>query len=297
MSWRKKRAPVDVATYSHDDEVPIPNWLENSLLLWLSEFFYDSDSHGTHPNVTYCLAVERLLRTRLFNPNDSSPHGSSSAVLDYLKTHPRALWQVIDERLAALSALQNVEFPSIGAVDAVAKIKQLRLFLIQAGAGYEVSVDQQRAYLRRRIPGGVQVAIDRAEEAVASSSALLRSAFTHTYGREPNYGLAYSEAVKAVETAAIPIVIPKDSLGTLGKVIGQMRSNLAAWSLALADPHDIGVEALVNIMDTLWSSQHDRHGGARELKDMMREEAEAAVHLAALLVQWFGRTGIRAARA
>ena len=33
-----------------------------------------------------------------------------------------------------------------------------------------------------------------------------------------------SEAVKAVEAAAIPIVLPNDSLATLGKVVGQLRA-------------------------------------------------------------------------
>jgi hypothetical protein len=47
------------------------------------------------------------------------------------------------------------------------------------------------------------------------------------------------------------------------------------------------------MMELLWRGQHDRHGtGADDSPtDVSQEEAEAAVQIAVLLVQWF-RTGV-----
>jgi hypothetical protein len=35
--------------------------------------------------------------------------------------------------------------------------------------------------------------------------------------------------VKAVEAAAIPLVLPNDTLATLGKLLGEMRDHPAKW--------------------------------------------------------------------
>ena len=39
------------------------------------------------------------------------------------------------------------------------------------------------------------------------------------YGLHPNPTMAFSQAIKAVEDAAIPVVIPKSSKATLGTVV------------------------------------------------------------------------------
>jgi hypothetical protein len=75
----------------------------------------------------------------------------------------------------------------------------------------------------------------------------------------------------------------------LGRVIGQV--NAGTWKLphlredANAPTHDV----LVGMMRTLWTGQHDRHGGPSSVgaPAVTQAEAESAVMLAVTLVGWF----------
>jgi hypothetical protein len=94
--------------------------------------------------------------------------------------------------------------------------------------------------------------------------------------------------VKAVEAAAIPVVLPTDKDATLGRVLGEMRNTQQKWELAIDDrdgqraPSD-GVVAMIAL---LWHGQRDRHAGPA-MKLPTLEAARMAVHAAATLVQWF----------
>ena len=44
---------------------------------------------------------------------------------------------------------------------------------------------------------------------------------------------------------------------------------------------------IVAMISLLWDNQSSRHGGVLPTRDELPEEARAAVHLAAVLVQWF----------
>ena len=52
----------------------------------------------------------------------------------------------------------------------------------------------------------------------------LTNARDEAYGRHPDPEKLYSEAVKAIEADAIPVVIPEDGGSTLGKVMGELRA-------------------------------------------------------------------------
>lgn len=66
------------------------------------------------------------------------------------------------------------------------------------------------------------------------------------------------------------------------------------WQLAMHSsgaPADIG--PLVAMLRLLWQGQTDRHGGSTPTIPVTAEAAEAAVHLAVTLVQWFQSGAIR----
>jgi hypothetical protein len=114
------------------------------------------------------------------------------------------------------------------------------------------------------------------------------------FGRQPDPSDGYRQAVKAVESVAQPVVIPNDSKATLGKVIAAMREKPAKWSVLLdSGAAEKRILDVVGMMDLLWRGQHDRHGTSDEKipAEVSQAEAEAAVHLAITLVQWF-RTGV-----
>jgi hypothetical protein len=46
-------------------------------------------------------------------------------------------------------------------------------------------------------------------------------------------------------------------------------------------------------METLWQAQRSRHGGGSSSRRQRPEEAEAALHLAVLLVHWLTASVLR----
>jgi hypothetical protein len=137
------------------------------------------------------------------------------------------------------------------------------------------------------------------EEAVASAEAAqrtsaarhLRIAWQETYGVSPDPTKAYGEAVRAVEAAAAPVMAPKNQAPTLGQLLADMRAQ--NWELTLVDKQASlwPATTFIDLLDQLWKGERSRHGGGATSRDQTQQEAEAAVHLAALALQWF-TTGI-----
>jgi hypothetical protein len=117
----------------------------------------------------------------------------------------------------------------------------------------------------------------------------LASAWHDVYKRDPAASEGYREAVRVVEVAAIPIVIPNDSGATLEKVIPALRNASNKWRIVLTPSGSDPVETVAHMCELLWKSQWDRHGVSDESVplNVSLPEAQAAVHLASTLVQWF----------
>jgi hypothetical protein len=203
---------------------------------------------------------------------------------------------IVDHCLGRTSSLQDLRL-----------LEQLNQSLHEGGSAYEVGdlIDANgKPYfgLRKRVPEGVAQAVDLASGHERAGEHLKR-AFTSAYGRDPNPNDAYSHAVKAVEAAAQPIVSPSDSAATLGKMIGVLRDSPRRFRAALTgraitgveEPQELtSVDAIKVMMQVLWTSQHTRHvSTSQEVSIAMSQaEAEAGVHLAATLVQWFSSGAI-----
>jgi hypothetical protein len=144
----------------------------------------------------------------------------------------------------------------------------------------------QGDHLEARVDDRVREAVDQAkkETAATSASTHLGNAWLACYGRNPNPGLAYSEAIKAVEAAAAPVLSPKDLKATLGTMLGQIRATIALWRFAIAPG---SIDSVISAMSTLWDGQTDRHAGNRPTTPITPDAAQAAVLLAATLVHWF----------
>jgi hypothetical protein len=101
--------------------------------------------------------------------------------------------------------------------------------------------------------------------------------------------VAYGEAVRAVEAAAIPVVIPADPAPTLGKVRSSLEQGAANWEMVIPakDGATAPVAPVVGMVALLWEGHRDRHAGGPTSASITQAAAEAAVHLAATLVQWF----------
>ncbi len=105
-------------------------------------------------------------------------------------------------------------------------------------------------------------------------------------GPNPDPGGAYLEAVKAVEAAGRPVVIPDDPLATLGKMNAAMRAKPSKWAVVL--PAEKAADA-IGRMEALWETPHERHGSDDPDPPVTAEQAQAAFALALGLVDYFTR--------
>jgi hypothetical protein len=166
--------------------------------------------------------------------------------------------------------------------------KDLETILHLGGSYWRVRGD----HLEARVDDNVREAVERArnETETTSASTHLGNAWLACYGRNPNPGHGYGEAIKAVEAAAAPVVTPNDLKAQLGKMRGELEANNHLWRFSIA-PGDI--KAVIDAMTTLEKGQTDRHAGNLQTKPVTPDAAQAAVLLAATLVHWFATGAVK----
>jgi hypothetical protein len=177
--------------------------------------------------------------------------------------------------------------------------------LIDGGAHYEVvqpDPNWARWELRRRTTPGASVAVATQAAVVGNASTHLTEAWRAAYGSRADPSKAYSEAVKAVEAAAIPVVTPNNTNATLGTIIGELRNNPQKFSVVItrgASPTKDAtplspLEVVITMCDLLWKNQTDKHGRGETQPSVpvTPAQAETGVHIAVTLVQIF-RSAIR----
>jgi hypothetical protein len=172
-----------------------------------------------------------------------------------------------------------------------AMLTELDELLTQGGAGWRVNAKQTG--LERRVNPAVTTTV-AATIRIAGDEAAdhLNSAWTAAYGRNLDPDKAYDEAVLAVEALACPLVCPNNPRRTLGTVIADLGNQTTRWELAIGDStgQPAGTHHLTGMLTLLWQGQ-SRHAGSPNSRRQTQSEAEAAVHLAATLVQWLS-TGV-----
>ncbi|GAB3980844.1 hypothetical protein GCM10029978_079990 [Actinoallomurus acanthiterrae] len=245
----------------------IPSHLRSSLEQWIE---WVATEH---------LAERAALRLRL-----DLPHGWSWNRL--LLQDPSLLLDVVD----ALLYFHPGHPPTVVEDQAALEIigERLNQLLVDAGSAYEVANDMSG--LTRRLDETVQRAAQYVKQhADADTRDHLRAAWTAAYGLHPDPSKAYGEAVKAVEAASIPVVVPTQAGATLGHVLGQLDRQSHLYELAITDKTRAAasVDAAAHLVRLLWEGHSDRHGGSSLSRPISQEAAEMAVHLATTLVQWF----------
>lgn len=167
---------------------------------------------------------------------------------------------------------------------------ELTSLLEAANSAYAVAPGS-RALEHRVAPGVKAVVQVAAEGAPGSAGDHLVSSWSAAYGRRPDPAKAYSEAIKAAEASLAPHVSPQNVKQTLGTMVADIRNKPEKWEFALVGSTSTpGLQAVLGMMEVLWAGQSSRHGGAAPTRLETIDEARAAVHLAAALVQ-FGHSG------
>jgi hypothetical protein len=180
-------------------------------------------------------------------------------------------------------------------------IGQLEAVLANANSVWRVSDDA--SCLVRRVPAPVAHTVTAAVAVGGPNSGThLDAAWSAAFARRPDTTRAYSEAIKAVEAAAIPVVVPhaagkeKDQISkaTLSWVTRVLREQATDWSVAIPPgTHQRGIDTIITMLELLWEGQKDRHGGVSNTPPPTEDAARSAVQLGVLLVQWFADGTIR----
>lgn len=172
--------------------------------------------------------------------------------------------------------------------------KKLDAYLWEGGSIWSVgAVDPDRFGLVRRVDTSFQDAADQAMTGDDQHHRYLQKAWSAAYGRNPQPGTAYRDAVRAVEAASIPVICPSQSL-TLGQMIPRLKDQSEQFATRLRpDPPPPAksldsVAVVCQMMELLWKSEWDRHGVDDNIPlSVSQEEAEDALALAVTLVRWF----------
>jgi len=292
----------------------VPQWAHASLFRWLGPMLTAQNRAFVRGELSpeFLQLVERRQRISL----DWS--ASTWHALDDLKRRMRA-----DEGLFLAVLALAFENISVGYSVQEEDAATTELEKILTEAGMDIRVDIQRIEsneqwhgrpifqvvrtLQRRTSPEVAATVAHVIRHAPGGGRHLGEAWALAFGPKPDPVKAYSEAVKAVEDVAVPLVLPDDPTATLGKVIAALRSAPHKWravfpvgvpildrnnktSLLQGRSELTSIEVITTWMALLWRNQTDRHAPAPPVG---QAEAENAVRLAAILVDLLSNAIVR----
>ena len=267
---------IEVFTALRED---VPDYLYRSMWTWIFDRFTAGPRRTLSRffNVELARTCERVLRVAIADSGEF--HDASWRALQdaFPNDPPIRVWRLLDFLASQCGPYS-------------AAIKDLGKILLQSGCAWEVGERHGKPGLVRRVPAGVKLAAEAAFQK-PNAGRRLATAWEDVFGVNPNPSKAYWFAVKAVEDASAPVVIPNDPGPTLGKVISCMEQG-GQFNLPhlREDSRAVTHEVLLGMMRMLWVGQYDRHGGLPKSPlpdDVTQKEAESAVLLAVTLVGWF----------
>jgi hypothetical protein len=98
-----------------------------------------------------------------------------------------------------------------------------------------------------------------------------------------------------VKAATIPVLLPRGTNEKRDPRQGSCSLDNAGgkWALAIEGTNDGDVEPLTGLIQLLWKGHVARHADGPNYRPQRQDEAQMAVHLAAMLVQWFASGAVR----
>jgi hypothetical protein len=279
VPWRplKVRNNPDQTAEWEGPHEGIPDWLYPSINRWVTNYFFVRTSpYGTRLfNSQKMAQLERQLHLKLTWDHDSAAIGIIVGALADDQVGP----EILDWCVAHLDRATG------------RSLAELEVIFSEAGSVWTVAPDEGGGFeLQRRVDATVRQAVTTSAPTGSRYEHHLAAAWSRVYRQNPDPSSGYREAVRAVEAAAQPVVSPADPTATLGKMIADMTAKPSKWRIVLQPSGGIdGVSQVIEMMRLLWKSQLDRHGTATNTVPLSVSlpEAQAAVHLAASLVQLF----------
>lgn len=154
--------------------------------------------------------------------------------------------------------------------------------LLDGGSAWAVASGGKT--LERRVDASARKQFEAATSAADDASRELAEAWANAYGRDPNPSDAWDHAIKAMEAALWPVVVPNNPKATLGTIEKAIAAKPSKWGFGL-DSNSIGsMETLHALLKMAWPNP-DRHGTGAT-RTPTQTEAEAVVHISVTIVQW-----------
>jgi hypothetical protein len=171
----------------------------------------------------------------------------------------------------------------------------LQQLLADCGSAWTVDFDFRGLY--RRVEAPVVEAWQRARAAAEesgrqSAARYLTEAWKKIYGMHPEPTDGYTAAVKAVEAVAVPVVLPSNPRAIVHHVRRELKAHPSHWRFIIGEAEGVqagegAIDVVTTMLDRLLRGETERHGVEGVNRPSTPAEAQAAVHLAAVLVQWF----------
>jgi hypothetical protein len=165
--------------------------------------------------------------------------------------------------------------------------------LREGGSAYRVSDDGTA--LERRVDSTITSLVRQTTSQSNSPSRHLEAAWRAAYGIKPDPTEAYEQAIKAIEAALVPIVLPNEKQGMLGGALGELSKQANEWELSILnrEARPAEITPFVEFIRLIYRGQRDRHAGTPTTTPVGADAAEMAVHAAAMVIYWMSIEGLR----
>jgi hypothetical protein len=254
--WRPLEAKSKI-DFEHEMYEGVPTHLEQHLINWIREYVNEQD------------AARVCLQMRI--TQSTSYHLES--LLNYAYQDEDSLLNVLD-CILFMSQSARTQGGNV-----------LRDILKLGGSVWTLQSDY--CSLARRVSEELTKMVDSINAGDLIAKANLLDAWKCLHKREPDYSLAYSLSVKALETLLIPITIPNDGEATLGKILGYLNDNPENPKNAFSSEYMLKANmALKTLLTLIWKNQDDRHGTKAGVQEIDEKLAEFSVYSAILISTW-----------
>ncbi|WP_242355956.1 hypothetical protein [Anaeromyxobacter sp. SG64] len=248
----------------------VPDWLAHILWSWFLDHALPLRGGDYLPSALDDLALRLQV--------DLGPRDNVDMRIQWLQSRT---WSDRDLLLKALDWALGIR-----RVDS----RKLASILETAGSAWTVAPDQ--CGLSRRVLPEAHAVAANVVESGTNAGTLISQAWRLIYGRDPNPTAGFDKTVRAVEAVACPIIVPKDKNATLGRAIGILKNRpTGKFASVFRNARDTDpLDAVVQLMQLVWTNNYARHASDRSVPiDVSQSEAEAALHAAVTLVEWFQR--------
>lgn len=275
--------PADRKFYDPDLQTlheGVPPWMMTPLVRWLQPLLEVTDDLGErYPNVDFIEGLE--MNCRLLAPLDRTRPVADLQGL--IEDDPSFGIRVIEYVIGTFRIIDNPPH-HLGN----SRLAPLQQILADSGSAWEITAldvkdgheGEKHLVLTRRDLAEAKLAITDIREQNNRAGSFLADAWKAVAAQDPRPGEAYDKAVKAIEAAAQPVILPNNTGATLGQIISAMNDKPTKWMFALGD-----LETVIAMMKQVWTN-HFRHG-TQKRDDHTLQEADAAVHLALPLLRFF----------